>query len=119
MVNQIVSLFYQNNERLNFDSDITTITTTIQKELENIQNLEVWKLHKDKLTKNISIETLISHDYKTNSSKKIYYITSLLYYKGIAYFETSDPKNPWNDIKTINEKFPKELQEYVLSVSEI
>lgn len=112
MVSEIVSVFYKNKIELDINTNSLIISDIIKQELENIENLPVWKLYKEKLDKYITISTYEYYDYKNNLNKKVCDISSILYYREYAYIENYDSKK-------INEKFPKELLEYVISVDEI
>lgn len=101
MVHNTYSLFYKKQYKLNIDTDSRTISKIIENELNQIEELEVYKLHKEELIKNISIETYMNE----------YHIRILLLNNNLPEVEVYENKE--FKMKE-NEKFNKELKKYIL-----
>lgn len=99
MVMDTGALFYANRIDIH-DLDSEKICEIIKNELNTIDQLEVWKIHKHLCDRKITIETGMIYS-------KVY---SFYYpFSGDSFDETTGEY-----IKTINEKFPKELLPYLI-----
>jgi hypothetical protein len=109
-----ISIFYQN--KIDIDGlDSVKINEIITNELNNIEQIEVWKLREQYVTTRYQIHREISINNHRIYAKVYTYAT--------AYFDETEREYDskgnvieLHKVRKIDEKYPKELSKYVINV---